>query len=235
VLNNKYLGQRCFVLGNGSSLADVDLHRLKHENVIVMNAFHLHEQCDSLKPIAYCRGENGASFDTEERVETISAYMKGIKADAFFFSSDVEPVIRSDPHQYNRRQIYFVKHYQDITQWSIKKVSLDLTKTIPRPPDSGVLSLMIALAFGCSPIYLLGFDYDRLAYRKEKKHFYKSNQLSSLPDKRPYLDILEPFVNLWRTHYCLQTLATARLQQIVNLTEESFLDVYPKKSLSSVL
>ena len=52
-LKNKYLGERCFVIGHGPSINQQDLTKLKNEYAFACNHFYLHRQLNIIKPTFY--------------------------------------------------------------------------------------------------------------------------------------------------------------------------------------
>jgi len=52
-LAGAYQGQRCFVIGNGPSLNQLDLAKLKDEQVFACNLFYRHDLIETIRPDFY--------------------------------------------------------------------------------------------------------------------------------------------------------------------------------------
>lgn len=122
--------------------------------------------------------------------------------------------------------------------WASPERTIDLTKPIPNAPDTCVLATMIAIALGCSPIFLLGVDYDWLSHRSLNRHFYDTYDQVDKPEdlsKESYLQNMKQSQYCWSSHEALREIALRRGQRIYNATNGSFLDVYPTANLNEAL
>lgn len=231
---NLYSGKRCFIVGNGPSLAKQDLTPLQNEVTIVMNFFNRHPLAKTLRPAAYCAAESGYDIDPD----TFCCMLPGVSADAYFFAYDTKSLVQKIGCLPPEKTYYTVMRLP-IHEWPSEQLTLDLTKTIPLPQDTSIYAIMIASAFGCTPIFLLGMDYDQLSHLSYQRHFYDANDpeetLLHLGRAGSYGDRIERVGNIWKTHRRLEEIARERHQAIYNATEGGFLDVYPTISLQKAL
>ena len=227
--NNMYAGRRCFVIGNGPSLNKQNLTPLANEVTIAMNWFNRHPIIDVWKPTLFCVAEPGNMI----RNEKLQLELENIQAQAYFFRIDAR-------HHFDRfsfvdqDKLYFLKMEGSPT----KDTVLDLTKPIPGAPDTSIMATMIALTLGCSPIYLLGLDYDWLSHRSLHRHFYDADdpvQTREDLSSYSYLQLMRMSIGPWSAHDALREIGLRRGQQIFNATNGSFLDAYPMVSLAEVL
>jgi hypothetical protein len=100
------------------------------------------------------------------------------------------------------------------------------------------LAVSIAIAMGCSPIILLGLDYDWLARGEFRAHFYDDVAAPLLREdlrEVPYLHEMKTAIPRWESHAALRRIAERSGQTILNATRGTFLDVYPRTTLDEVL
>jgi hypothetical protein len=96
---------------------------------------------------------------------------------------------------------------------------------------------------GAFQICLLGCDHDWILHLKETRHFYdeKNSELSrrgyneAWQRSTDYQAEFEDYVKLWKRYKDIRSYAQKRNIKIFNCTPESFLDVFPRKEMESVL
>ncbi|MGP1273034.1 MAG: 6-hydroxymethylpterin diphosphokinase MptE-like protein [Phycisphaerales bacterium] len=72
-LRNRHWGQRCFIVGNGPSLADMDLSVLRDEFVFGVNRIMLHEAYESWRRVYYCCVNPFVLEQTRDRIAALRA------------------------------------------------------------------------------------------------------------------------------------------------------------------
>lgn len=235
--NNKWQGKykkrRCFVIGNGPSLANHDLEPLGQEITIVMNSFNRHPVLRKWKPTFYCRAEPAISYDSPERIASIPNNLEGINADGYFFPIEAKPIF--DKHRFlPEEKIFFVLMKDSINDYK----SINLAAPIPLASDTSILAIMVALGMGFSEIYLIGLDYDWLSHRSYHKHFYDKNdpkQTREHLSNYRYLDLIKSSFSAWVSHEMLREIGRSEGQHIFNATQDGFLDVYEEITLAEAL
>ncbi len=237
-LANMFAGRRCFVIGNGPSLNDEDLTPLGAEITLVMNSFHRHPVLRVWKPTFYCRAEPGESYDSPARITTIAAQTQGIDAGWYLFPIKAWPIV--ERHRLLAgASVHYFKPVVDLTEWPVGSWPVDLTRAMPHAGNTAHLAIMLGLYVGCSPIYLLGMDHDWLAHRSISRHFYppSSAEVGGSDDLGTYgyATMMRDTLREWRRYEVLAQMAAQRGIRIVNLTQGSFLDVFPSGSLREVL
>lgn len=232
--NGMYAGRRCFVIANGPSLAKLDLSFLKNDITIVMNLFFRHPILNVWQPTFYCAAEPPTGgWKNVHMIPIMKEGIAKLSPQAFFI-----PLITKKISEQ-----YFVHppektYYLRMEGAATKDSELDLTKTVPGAPDTSIMAVMLAIALGCSPIYLLGLDYDWLAHRSIHRHFYGENEdtIETREDlgAKSYLKQMESVISCYNAHSKLKDIASHRGQRIYNATEGSFMDEYPLINYSDI-
>ncbi len=142
-MRNRHWGKRCFVLGNGPSLAGADLSMLRDEFVIASNRIYLHPACKQWSRWYYC----AVNPNVIEQ-----------------FASDIRdlPALRFLAWEHRR----FLPGCRD-TLWlrtrHEPRFSFDLTDAMWQGATVTYVSLQLAFYLGFTDVVLLGVDhhYDR--------------------------------------------------------------------------
>ena len=224
-LQNCFKGRRCFVIGNGPSLKQHDLLPLGNEVTVVMNHFYAHPVLKHWSPTVHCAGDPSGDY----WLHSLERMLTEIHSDYHLLRLSVKPFV--DKLNIDiPENIRYTKAHTDIFNWPQKCLSLDLTQPLPRVQNTSILAVELALAMGCSPIYLLGLDYDYLSHRSMDRHFYEAKDSSFKPvdlGATSFEHQMMVCLNIWRCHETLKQIAETRGQEIINITEGGFLDVYP--------
>lgn len=149
-LRNRYLGERCFIVGNGPSLTINDLERLKTEHCFAFNRIYELYDKTSWRPEFYMVLDNDVMKNVAQNIHKISAKYKilnimgktlGIKKDAntFFFCSY---------GLYRAKEYNFVK----------KSISKDISKYISLNFSVTAAAIETAIYMGFNEIYIIGLD-----------------------------------------------------------------------------
>ena len=230
-LRGRHTGRRAFVLGNGPSLGRVDLRPLAGEVTITMNSFAHHPILSTWKPTYYCRAEPGAAYDTPEKQRSIRELTATLDAEGYFFPLDARPIIEPAGLLPADRAYYF-KSIVDLTEWPVERRGVDLADGVPFVGNTAQFGILLAIYLGCSPICLLGMDHDFLAHRSVNRHFYPATaaEVGGSDDlsRYPYEKLMRDTLREWERYAVLGRLAARHGCEIVNATEGSFLDVYPR-------
>lgn len=168
-------GQRCFIIGNGPSIRQQDLTKLKNEVTFAVTWFVLHEQYDEINPTYYCISNHSAfsTFDTNMQLHQLltEKTKNAVKFFPLYGKSFIEK-----HHFYTGHQVfYFNFPYSlplSITIWYRGSISPDITKVV-YTGSTVINDFCLSLAFymGFSEVYLLGCDCD---YNPSQLHFHPS-------------------------------------------------------------
>jgi hypothetical protein len=234
-LNGAYAGRRCFVIGNGPSLAALDLTPLAGEVTVVMNAFNQHPALKLWQPTIHCMAEPANAYAGKpEKLDLLKTCLAGYTTTTHVFPVEMKPILDSLALVPPELVAYVA---QDGTV-AAKFDRIDLTRPVPSAHDTSILAVSVAIAMGCDPIVLLGVDYTWLSHRSIHTHFYDD---ASVPwgavslGTYTYLEQIRFALKAWEAHAALRRIAADHGQTILNATEGSFLDVYPATTLAEVL
>ena len=217
-------GERCFILGTGPSLKNLDYDLLKNEIIFGVNYLYKGEVIKYIAPDYYCLYDEG--FYNELLSDTKEVL--GILADTtFFFRTKAYDVINK--LNVNNKRIY----YQHCNSVQYKDhISIDLTKNITAPFNVVVGCIQTAIYMGFSEIYLLGCDFNSFATPKIQ-HYYDKGELA---DRSLTLGLeLKSYALVCYHHYALEKYAVSHGIKIYNITSGSLLDAYERKSVNDVL
>lgn len=167
-LRNSAAGKRCFIVGNGPSLKEMDLSPLAKEDVFVTNLFALHPLLDTIRPKFYCLSDWVHWKDDSFLPEILEA-MRRLPDSKFILEITASAAVRSE-HAANaklirKERIYYLTVDGHKTVWD-NEYAPDLEaggrlatvawgKTV-------VLDFCVPLAdfLGYEKIYLIGNDYN---------------------------------------------------------------------------
>ena len=212
--------ERCFIIGNGPSLKDVDLHLLESEDTFVTNWFYKHNTDFSSKfylavDTAFFSGEG---FDYVKDVYKKYPEMKFVlKYEAY----------KKEPSFWEMERTFFI--FPKLFQYA-NYIRFDCEKNMTACINVLLQCIQVALYMGYKKIYLLGCDFNQYAQLRPN-HFYDSDldRTSSMGEDARWSSMAHFH------HYALQKVAKKLGVEIINLTESSLIDAYPKDSLSNIL
>jgi len=208
--SGQWKGKRCFIIGGGESLKGFDFSILSGEKVIAVNrAFETWPDSDiwyAMDVGLYNKIRDGF-FDKAEKTDVYAKWkaFKGLKV----------YLCPLNPYKFNDK-VYFVRRLNE------QEVSSDLSRGIYAGNNSGFGALMLAIALGASPIFLLGFDFKITA----TTHYH-----SGYPgqDKEQLRSKLETFRKKFDTFP-----NWPKNISIVNLNPDSALECFRKDTISNV-
>ena len=250
VLKNSQRGKRCFILGNGPSINDIDLTLLRDEKTFVVNDFIKHPDFDTLNPSYYVMADM-SFFDSERETDFFGRNLKN-KSDRIkpstklFFNLNGKKLIERR-QLFRQHEIYYLST-QGI--WSSNFDSnIELDKTIPFSKSVILACLAIATYLGFEKIYLLGCEHSFLAKPirqgdlNDVDHFYGFNHENLDPNdpqavKEQGFDRVVSLSYESAMSHAKQLFKNYRLfyqkvrqsnpnLKIWNATPNSFLDVFP--------
>ena len=153
-LKDKHRGKRCFVVGNGPSLNQLDLSKLKDEVTIICNLVFRQEL--PFKPSYYCQEDK--RMLTKFHKEITAYRVPGMQK--FFPVAMSKYVAGKDVRLVNF--VYGNPNWKFSTKW-------------PREVNwgSSVSYMMLQLAWylGCSKVYLIGMDCSKGHFVSEQEYY----------------------------------------------------------------
>ena len=234
-------GKRCFILGNGPSVKDIDLTQLKGELIFSVSNGYLHNGFSDICPKYHCVPQVTYGRMTEhDVVEWFKEMHDNIGlAELFLNESEAELVERYGLFQ--GRTINYVALLENFDAWQGREV-INISKPIPRCQSVPVMALMIAMYMGVKEIILLGVDHSELKTRRYGYPFMLKVQhgkdMSVGHDDRvvnTMHDDLQSYARLWREYRVLRQISNENSIQIINANNTSELDEFPRESLVDYL
>lgn len=225
---NIHVGNRCFILGTGPSLNDLSdgqVDKLKSEIVFGVNSLYKSNMMSSITPKYYALVDNlyweSSSFVFGEVVNR--------------YKSET-PIFLTDPRAKKVIDSLFLKQntiYIHAKKYPVHTMSFDVTRNIYGAMNVISYSILVAMYMGIREIYLLGCDYSAFCDLGRGHCYDDTEELSStsynLAFYLKYYHLTTVF------HYLIAKIAAENGVKIVNLTNVSLLDAYPRKNPSIVL
>lgn len=157
-MKDKYKGKRCFVVGNSTSLKNVDLTRLINEYVFVTNWFVLHDVYKELKHPFLCISDPhlwnyGIGFHNK----LVEYILKNQNTLCFFELSSRRCVEKS---LLSNMKVYYLRLKRGKKVWK-SDFSIRVWEYVPwRYTVIIDFCLSLSYHFGFSEVYLIGVDCD---------------------------------------------------------------------------
>lgn len=145
-IKNSHDGERCFIIGNGPSLAVEDLNRLTNEDCFGVNEIHRIFSQTNWRPKYYLIMDR-YSKSTPEQIRDIQS----------------ETVFLGDYYcRFNEvlRQDYLCVHQHYCYGGKYDRVSSDISREVINSPTVSTAAMQIAAYLGYKEINLLGFDHN---------------------------------------------------------------------------
>jgi hypothetical protein len=144
-LRNRYVGRRCFIMGNGPSLKRTDVRLLREEVTIGSNAIFLIFDEMGYQPTFVTVEDQLVAEDRAERLNALRGSTK-------VFPRDLSYWLRPDP---DTVYVNFVRQYE-----GFPKFSATFERVAYWGGTVSMFNLQLAYHLGCDPIYLIGFDHN---------------------------------------------------------------------------
>ena len=220
-----YSGQSVHILANGPSLTDRIQSQLAGEKVIVMNDFFRSNFIDSFDIVALCYAEPATSSAYSK--DNIIDIIQKTKAKSFWFDISLcnKNLTQFTP---NKTINFILPGYEPNLFFGSE---IDLSKMTLSYNTTASMAIMVAIYMGFKDISLHGFNHDWLANPDFSKHFYSDKK--DITDKWNQFSYHQQIIivdRIWRIYIKLDKLCCANEIKVLNCTENSFLDVFEKRS-----
>lgn len=242
-LQNKFHGKRCFIVGNSPSVGNFDLSLLEDEFVFSVSNGYLHHQYSQMHPKFHCVPQITYGFMKECDVIDWFTEMHQNIGDANLFLSTTEQNLVEKNNLFPGREVYFLSLCEAIADFPNDRI-IDISHPAPSVESVPIMSLMIAMYYGFSNIYLLGIDHDSWKTGQYKYAFdldITADKDSSVDKEGNVLtnnyDTFSSMLRLWGQYRKLKHIAGANNINIFNCGYYGELDEFPRvdfKSLFSV-
>lgn len=233
-IRNIYEGKRCFIIGNGPSLASQDLKKLRDEYIFAVNNFFMTELFDEINPFGYVVADPALFDGSDYSIEWLTKLDQKSKKPNLFFPVSAAKTIK----KYNMFQNGNVFHLDMSGKFheAPSKFNLDLTKTVPGAQTVIIMAIMVAAHMGFNKIYLLGCDSDWAKYPSAKgylPHFYNdknidTNQETCMRQDWMYENVLDAALVIFKSYRLLNNALRQKNVHVLNATNGGFLDMFER-------
>jgi len=211
--NDSWLGKRCFIIGGGESLKGFDFNILNDEYTIGINkAFQFYPNIKVLYIMDsdFYNGMKDGRYDKPNQPKIWDIWMsfKGVRV--FLTPMELKE---------------FGKEAVLVRRIMRPSVSRDLDYGIYGGRNSGLGAIMLAIALGASPIYLLGYDMKAVT----QSHWHDGYPNRSLGEfNQKLVEYRDEITNM-------MSLINQAKVQIINLNPDSELRCFPFSDIDTVL
>lgn len=215
----RYSGETCFVLGGGPSLRKIDFSSLADKRVIGVNMLYRMDAYRALDPVFHCAIDSIMYGKFEK---PFLEFIESKPKTGFLVSHNASSAIAAKPNVCITPLGYLP--CKSSRAFDLSKPSLAFVNSV-------CFAVETALYLGFSKIVLLGCDFTQFTVRHEI-HAY-GEEVESTRDYPLFCDLMGHAIAIMHHEYLLAE-ANRRKVSIVNATEGSMLDVYPRASLAEV-
>jgi len=163
-LKDKYNGKRCFIIGGGPSVKEIDLSKLNDEFTFVMAEFDKNPQYKALNPKFHILSDSTyfTEGESEHWNEMFENKGKTAGLDTTFFINLGARGYINKKRLFPNHEYHYIGTQGIISEYFDFNIGLD--KYLPWPKNSVLLCIMIAVYLGFKEIYLLGCEHNFLCF-----------------------------------------------------------------------
>lgn len=251
-----------FIIANGPSFKNAlkqEAEFFKSKTLLCVNNFPNTEYFAKLKPRYFliCSPgywmENAIDYNVEKRRKIIDALVQKTNWELtcllpYASRKNSNFIKKIESNQYIKIHYYNTTPLEGLESISISLMQSNLA--IPRPHNVLVPSLHFAISNRFNKIYLLGADHswlgelsvnDKNEVLLNQKHFYDEEQTVARQmhknhgrGQRKMHEVLEKFYISFKSYHLLNKFAQQKKVEVINLTPNSFIDAFEKKSIDSI-
>ncbi len=239
-MRNRHAGQRCFIVGNGPSVREVDLRSLQGETVFSVSNGYLHEGYVAMSPAYHCVPQ--ITYGVMKEADVVAWFRemdKGIGPAELFLNETEADLVRRHG-LFPKRRVHYLALQNSFDELDDRNV-IDIARPIPRVESVPVMALLVAMYFGFREIVIIGVDHDSWRtgyynYAFEPKSV-ADKDVSVTSDGKiltSNFDTFQSLARLWRQYRCLAQIAAANQIEILNAGHHGELDEFPRRSFESL-
>lgn len=147
-LKDKYRGERCFIIGNGPSLNELDLTKLQNEKTFGVNAIYLNYDKMKFHPSFYVIEDY---LVAEDRANEINSYHE---AQYKFFGNYLDYILKPDSKSILMNVL--VKYTEPFDPYFSKNA----VRSVGVGGSVTFICLQLAYYLGFKEVYMIGFDHN---------------------------------------------------------------------------
>ena len=231
---NLYVGKRCFIVGNSSSIKNYNLKKLAGEKVFSVSNGYLHSDYNVYKPefhcvpqLTYSDDEGGMNAETASR--WITEITRNTGNAILFFHEKIRRV-RLSKDVLSGREVSWIA----TSGAAENDRDIDLARCIFSIQSVPQMAISIAIYMGFKEIYLIGVDHNDLC--QNKYEYFFDRKLMSFKDqfvdennklKDDLTTRMGVYYKLFLGYKRIARISKFNNCNIFNCSSSSFLDVYP--------
>jgi GT2 family glycosyltransferase len=150
-MKDKWRGERCVIIGNGPSINQTDLTKLKNEFTFAVNGIFYKSAEMGFDPTFYVVEDSAVM---KENIDAIKAYRGHYK---------LFPTLYRDLHPKDDNVAFFMMnrgfYEKESPQYCIPRFSTDAARRVYCGQSVTHINLQLAYYFGFSEVYLIGVDF----------------------------------------------------------------------------
>lgn len=227
---NAHKNDRCFVLGTGPSLGNLtenQIQQLKNESTFALNSLYKSKIGKAISPSYYALVDNNYWEDVAHKkylLDIVEQY------------SEKPPIFITDIRAFNifngikniKKTIYlYAKKYP------VESIDVELHKNTYGLMNVVSVCIASAIYMGFKEIYLLGCDYNAFCNFGRGHCYDDKDELKEVSYNLAFY--LKYYHITTEFHYLIAKYAKENGIRIINLTDVSLLDAYPRAPVGSVL
>lgn len=232
-------GKRCFILGNGPSLFDIDLSLLKNEITFTVNDLYYKDDFSKINTNYHVFSDPYYYKNLEEVVKRL---MEKSKPSGIFFEGSKRKDMTNTNIEKEYPLFYF---YNGIEIEDLQFVTPDLCKLLPYYCTVVQSALSIAIYMGFQEIYLLGCDctgilnyIDRVKKGEIKNYAYQLPESEKVKQQSISISSEHMFFewyHIFKSYRLLNVFMKKNDIKLINLTESGILDSIEKGNIKDVI
>lgn len=239
-LKNKHSDvKRCFILACGPSINKQDLKKLEGEFCISVSNFFVHPDFKTIKPKYHVFASKDPHMTHEHFGNWFKDYEEhSSESEVLVSISDIDSVVKYQGLTKSKVHYY----YSTSAKPSQINFNFNLSKPLPLVQTVANLAMYLAINIGIKEIYLVGFDHDMILNIGKSQHFYKEED--SELTRAGYeewvndidIEILGGYYkNMWAIYKELKKYGAENGIKIINITPNSFLDVFSRGNFEDLV
>lgn len=169
---NKFIGKRCFILGNGPSLNKVDIQKLQNEISFGVNSIFLMTKTNGFKPTYYVVEDN---LVFQENKTEIDNYIGVLKIMPKVYADQLNS--GDECYQFDMDTLFYSKNKKD--RFGVPYFNCSPDPVFYCGQSVTYINMQLAYYFGFSEVILVGMDF---SYQKPSDHHQNGNHIKSEGD-----------------------------------------------------
>ncbi len=232
-LKDIYKGKRCFILGHGPSIKDIDITILKNEIVFVMSTFYNHPDFNLLNHTFHSCVKIPNVFNSKDKYEILKDLSDHVLSDSIILLDLNDKRIIDKYNLFPKNKIYYIATSNINRGFNLLKITKN-NRTNP------LHTLEYALYMGFTEIYLHGLDHDE-ACKQNYQYGFENKLAIKDPNNdnngisiRKQSDIFYNASLTYKEFEDMSDYAKEKGVNIVNLNQKGQLNMFVREDIANL-